>query len=129
MEEKQTNFRAFNNYMNTVQNAIDAGHNHHPDDCEKAFENHGRWALHLLEKVFDDKEQNIRRWLNGKPCVYFHPGIRQTVSVQIGNDLEALFYFLTFIEKHKNREPIDEDFVDYLALIISRSNCKDWEEC
>lgn len=123
------NQKQFENYMLAVMNGIDSEFNHHKKNEDTVFNQHGRWALHKLEEVFHDKNQNIRRWLNGKPCVYFHPGIHQTVSVQIGNDFEALFYFLTFIEKHKSREPIDEDFVDYLALIISRSNCKDWEEC
>ena len=125
------NFRAFNNYMNTVQNAIDAGHNHHPDDSEKAFENHGRWALHLLEKAFDDKEQNIRRWLNGMPCVFTSDKTGKKVEISIGNDREALYYFLVFCYRINNKQEISEDFRDYLAIVITRSCVadEDWEEC
>ena len=62
------NYRAFCNYMSTIQNAIDAEHNHHPKNSEITFQNNGKWALRLLEKVYVDKDQNLRRWLNGKPC-------------------------------------------------------------
>lgn len=115
------NFRAFNNYMNTVQNAIDAGHNHHPNDCEKAFENHGRWALHLLEKVFDDKDQNIRRWLNGKPCRFTSDRTGRPIEIRIGDDREAIYYFLIFCKRINNKQEISEDFRDYLSYLISRS--------
>lgn len=123
------NQKQFENYMRAVINGIDSSYNHHKTDEDAVFNQHGRWALHKLEKVLRDKDQNIRRWLNGKPCVYFHPRTHQTIFIQIGNDLEALFGFLTFYEKLKNGETLDEDYMDYLALIITRSNYKDWEEC
>ena len=62
------NYRAFCNYMSTIQNAIDAEHNHHPGNSEITFRNNGKWALRLLEKIYADKDRNLRRWLNGKPC-------------------------------------------------------------
>lgn len=31
------NYRAFCNYMSTIQNAIDAEHNHHPENLEIHF--------------------------------------------------------------------------------------------
>lgn len=55
------NFGIFNNYMNAVMNAIDAQHNHLDEQAEITFTNNGKWALHKLEKIFKDNDQNIRR--------------------------------------------------------------------
>jgi len=115
------NFRAFNNYMNTVQNAIDAGHNHHPDRSDETFQNNGRWALHTLERVFADKEQNIRRWLNGKPCRFTSDITGRQMETKIGNDREALYYFLVFCKRIKSKQRVSEEFRDYLAYLTAKS--------
>ena len=90
------NFRIFNNYMNAVMNAIDAQHNHLDEQAEITFTNNGKWALHKLEKIFKDKDQNIRRFLNGKPCIFTSDKTGKKVEISIGNDREALYYFLVF---------------------------------
>ena len=90
------NFRIFNNYMNAVMNAIDAQHNHLDEQAELTFTNNGKWALHKLEKIFKDNDQNIRRWLNMKPCVFTSDKTGKKVEISIGNDREALYYFLVF---------------------------------
>lgn len=113
------NIQKFDNFMNVIENAIDAGSNQHD----------GKWALHHLESVFEDKEHNIRRWLNEKPCVYVSDRTEERIEIDIGNEREALYYFLIFCKKIANNQEISEDFRDYLAFIISRSNSKNWEEC
>lgn len=125
------NFRAFNNYMNAVVNAIDAQHNHLDEQAETTFTNNGKWALHKLEKIFKDKDQNIRRWLNMKPCVFTSDKTGKKVEISIGNDREALYYFLVFCYRINNKQGISEEFRDYLAIVITRSCVadEDWEEC
>ncbi len=91
------NYRAFCNYMSTIQNAIDAEHNHHPGNSEITFRNNGKWALRLLEKIYADKDRNLRRWLNGKPCRFTSDITGRMVEITIGNDLEALYYQPTHI--------------------------------
>ena len=125
------NFRAFNNYMNAVVNAIDAQHNNLDEQAETTFTNNGKWALHKLEKIFKDKDQNIRRFLNGKPCDFASDKTGKKVEISIGNDREALYYFLVFCYRINNKQEISEDFRDYLAIVIARSCTadEDWEEC
>ena len=125
------NFRIFNNYMNAVMNAIDAQHNHLDEQAEITFTNNGKWALHKLEKIFKDKDQNIRRFLNGKPCVFTSDKTGKKVELSIGNDRETLYYFLVFCYRINNKQEISEDFRDYLAIVITRSCAadEDWEEC
>lgn len=115
------NYRAFCNYMSTIQNAIDAEHNHHPGNSEITFQNNGKWALRLLEKVYVDKDQNIRRWLNGKPCRFTSDITGRMVEVTIGNDWETLYYFLTFCKKLCTKQEISDEFREYLAYLTARS--------
>lgn len=123
------NYRVFNNYMRAIINAIDAQYNHLDKQEEITFINNGKWALHKLEKVLKDKDQNIRRWLNGKPCIFTSEKTGKKIEIRIGNDREALFYFLVFCYRINTEQEISEDFRDYLALVISRSCYACWEEC
>lgn len=115
------NYRAFCNYMSTIQNAIDAEHNHHPENSKITFQNNGKWALRLLEKVYADKDQNLRRWLNGKPCRFTSDITGRMVEVTIGNDWETLYYFLTFCKKLGTKQEISDEFREYLAYLTARS--------
>ena len=125
------NYRAFNNYMNEIVNATDAQHNHLDEKAEITFTNNGKWALHKLEKMFKDKDRNIRRFLNRKPCVFTSDKMGKKIEINIGNDREALYYFLVFCYRINNKQEISEDFRDYLAIVINRSCVadEDWEEC
>ena len=123
------NYRVFNNYMRAIINAIDAQYNHLDKQEEITFINNGKWALHKLEKVLKDKDQNIRRWLNGKPCIFTSEKTGKKIEIRIGNDREALFYFLVFCYRINTEQEISEDFRDYLALVISRSCYACWDEC
>jgi hypothetical protein len=117
--------------MNAVINAIDAQHNHLDEPAEITFTNNGKWALHKLEKIFKDKDQNIRRFLNGKPCVFQSDKTGNLVDIEIGRDREALYLFLVFCKRIEERKEITEDFRDHLAIVIARSCTadEDWVEC
>ena len=121
--------RAFNNYLNEIMNATDALKNHHDEQSSKTFLNNGRWAMRLLEKHFKDKDYNIRRWLNGKPCVFTSDKTRHKMEINIGPDREAIYYFLVFCKKIAENQEISNDLREYLTLIITRSCSKEWDEC
>lgn len=80
-----------------------------------------RFIYKKLIREFDDKDKNLKRWLLGKPCIYTHPITENEIPVEVGRDIEALYYFLLFCYKINNAEEISEDFRDYLALVLSRS--------
>ena len=122
------NYRAFNNYMNAVMNAIDAQHNHLDEQAEITFTNNGKWALHKLEKIFKDQDRNIRCWLNGKPCVYKSEKGGNKIEVCIGDDREAIFYFLVFCYRINTNQQISEKFRDYLLYLVLRSKATCWAE-
>lgn len=125
------NFRAFTNYLNAIMNAIDAQDHHHEQNAEQTFENNGRWALNRLEKIFKDKHQNLRRWLNMKPGVFISDRTGQRIEIEIGRAREAIYMFLVFCKRIEERKEITEEFRDQLALVITRSCTadEDWEEC
>lgn len=74
-----------------------------------------------VESVFMDLDNNFRRWLSLQPCVFDHPITHNHTEIVIGDDCEAIFHFLVYCRKIHKGEPIDEDFSDYLAYLISRS--------
>lgn len=80
------NFKAFKNYMSTVMNAIDSQNNHLNKNAETTFANNGKWALNSLERIFKDKNHNIRRWLKGKPCVFRSDKTGEKMEIRIGAD-------------------------------------------
>ena len=69
------------------------------------------------------------REFDTEKCVFIGAVTKAPTEIQIGNDLEAFFYFMQFYKTQKeDREP-DEDFIDYMAFLITRSQSKEWEEC
>lgn len=87
-----------------------------------------RFIYKKLIREFDDQNKNLKRWLLGQKCVFTHPVTNNTIEIEIGKDIEALYYFLLFCYKINNEEEISEDFRDYLALVISRSVYRD-DDC
>lgn len=78
--------------------------------------------------VFADEYENIERWLDGKPCVFVHPNSRQIIEYKIGDDYEAFYYFLMFCKRINQHKGVSEEYVEYLAFLITRSNNPEWEE-
>ncbi len=115
----------FKNYMFAVVNGIDAGDNYHDTKTNDIFNQHARWALKKLEFAFDDKENNIRRWLNNKPCVFKSPSTGVTVNTNLGSDTSALYYFLIYCDKLRKKEQIDPDFMEFLEYTIRDSRLQD----
>ena len=74
------------------------------------------------KKEFDDFNGNIERWLDHKPCVFISPITQQFIDFDIGNNIRALYHFLEFCKMINQRKKVSDDYVEYLALLISRSN-------
>lgn len=87
-----------------------------------------RFLYKKLVREFDDRNKNLKRWLLGKPCVYKHPITDNIITEEIGKDIEAIYYFLLFCYKINNHEYVSDDFKDYLAFLISRSQYR-YDEC
>lgn len=86
--------------------------------------------LDEISESFDDEYENIKRWLCGIRCKYYHPGTGFTVEIPIGNDIEAIYSFLRFIFKLKNHIEIEDEELYELGLQIERSNSPVlWDEC
>ncbi len=87
-----------------------------------------RELIARVKGLFADEDNNIERWLEGKPCVFTHPHGHQQIEYKIGNDYEALYYFLMFCKRINHHKRISEEHIEYLAFLIARSNHPDWEE-
>jgi len=124
------NYKYFCDHMKVIQTGIDVCIDGKDNPEHKEFLKQAQWALSRLEKIFMDKDDNIRRWLNKKSCTFISDVTGRRVEVPIGNDLEALYYFLVFCLRINKGNKIDEDFRDYLALVMARSVAgKEWSEC
>jgi len=121
------NQHEFNHYMVAILNGME--NKVGEDATGSTMKQHSRWAYKECVKLFKDYDGNIKRWLNGRPCIIRNNDTQRIIEVEIGNDLEALYYFLIFCFKRNNHQKINDDFLNYLAYIISRSTNKSWDEC
>ena len=46
--------------------------------------NHARWAFKKCTAMFNDKRENLRRWLDGEPCVFVSPVTGALIEIEIG---------------------------------------------
>ena len=86
-----------------------------------------KWARDALafekevEESMADKDHNFRRWLRLESCSFTHPVTGNDITVEIGDDHEAIYTFLLYCKRINRGVPLDEDFAAYLAYLISRS--------
>ena len=93
------------------------------------FLRHGKWALGVLKRYLHDTDRNIERWLQGENCVFLGAATKAPTEIQIGTTLMLSSILCSSTKCRKRiREP-DEDFIDYKALLITRSQNREWEEC
>lgn len=119
----------FSRYMTAILNGYEAMRDDTDPRVKEVRINHARWAFKKCTAMFNDKRENLRRWLDGEPCVFVSPVTGALIEIEIGEDFDAMFHFLEFCRKQNNREPIDDDFCDYLALLITKSQRRCCEEC
>ena len=80
-------------------------------------------ALRTVHEILKARKGDIWK------CVFIGAATKAPMEIQIGNDLDAFFYFMQFYKMQKEDRKPDEDFIDYMALLITRSQSKEWEEC
>ena len=83
-----------------------------------------RDALAFADEVGNtmaDKDGNFRRWLRLETCGFRHPVTGNDITVEIGDDHEAIYNFLLYCKRINCGIPLDDDFSSYLAYLISRS--------
>ena len=85
--------------------------------------------LEYGKKIFADHDDNIQRWLDGRTCICVNPNTHRIIEYKIGNDCEALYYFLMLCKRINHRKSVSDEYREYLAFLITRSNCPNWEEC
>ena len=79
--------------------------------------------------LWTTEENGVKKYFVGVKCVFIGAATKAPTEIQIGNDLDAFFYFMQFYKMQKEDRKPDEDFIDYMALLITRSQSKEWEEC
>ena len=77
--------------------------------------------MDAVAEAFFDRDRNFRRWLALEKCIFRNPMTDNYVAVTIGDDPEAVYYFLLFCKKINCREDIDEAFTEYLQYLINKS--------
>ena len=82
----------------------------------------------LIVTAMCDKEKNFKRWFAGKECTFVHPYTGNRIEIRIGRDIEAIYYFLRYCRMINTGRFDDQDFADYLAYLIARSNYGKEEE-
>lgn len=86
-----------------------------------------KWAKDALdfekevEESMADKDHNFRRWIRLEACGFTHPATGNDITVEIGDDHEAIYNFLLYCKRINRGIPLDDDFASYLAYLISRS--------
>ena len=121
--------REFLRFMMVMQDGLEAATDDTDSSTKETRMNHGRWAYKKCMQMFNDKNENLGRWLNDEPCIFKSPVTGLMIQIYIGADFDAIFSFLEFCRKQNNHEPIDDDFCDYLALLITKSQRRCCEEC
>lgn len=111
----------FNRYMIAIANGNGAIEEDITPEVKKVFVQQARWSYRQIRKLFDDVYGNLERWLACKPCVYKNPITGRLIEIQIGDDHEALYYFMEYCRRLQKGEHISQDFFLKVALQISRS--------
>lgn len=118
----------FSRYMTTAVSGMVAIKNDMETENKKQIVQHARWAYKKCVKEMEDTCQNIKRWLERKPCLFKHPITGNVIEYYIGADFEALYYFLKWCHRLQSGERVDDGFSAYVAYLISRSKSDSWKE-
>lgn len=71
-----------------------------------------------VEDCFADRNSNLVNWFRRDPCEFHHPVTGKDVTVEVRDDIEAIYYFLHYCMMLNQHKEIDDDFMGYLAYIL-----------
>ena len=86
-----------------------------------------RLFIKRIETDFHDNRHNFINWLRRESWSFRHPETGNVIDIYIGDDAEAIYYFLRFCYLLDIGKQVDDGFTEYLTYLIARSNTQ--EEC
>ena len=112
----------FKRYLTAIVNGYEAMGGDADAEDKKVCIEHARWAYKRCVALFDDRNENLRRWLDGESCVYKDPITGTLTEVMVGDANESIVYFLEFCRRQNGGMEIDDDFAEYLAYLIKEGH-------
>ena len=73
-----------------------------------------------IREAFCDAEDNLTRWIKGKPCTFVSPETRRRVDLVVGHNAETLYHFLVFCREFNMTGKVSDDHKTYLAYLLSK---------
>ena len=80
----------FSRYMTAILNGYEAMRDDTDPRVKEVRIIHARWAFKKCTAMFNDKRENLRRWLDGEPCVFVSPVTGALIEIEIGEDFDAI---------------------------------------
>lgn len=71
-----------------------------------------------VEDCFSDQNDNLINWFRRGPCRFRHPDTGKDVTVEVRDDIEAIYYFLYYCMMLNRHKEMDDDFMDYLSYVL-----------
>lgn len=75
-----------------------------------------------------DERENLLRWLLGEPCEFYHNKLHRECHIFIGDDYEAIYYFLVALRVMAVGKQMSDDAAEYLEHLIRSSIDEEYDE-
>ncbi len=112
----------FSRYMIAIANGCGIVEENISSEAKQTIIEHGHWAYQKVKEMFNDERNNLGRWLSGEPCLVKHPRRENTYAeIEVGDDHEALYYFLEYCRKLAANERMSDELIGHVLLIVLRS--------
>ena len=112
----------FSRYMIAIANGCGIVEENIRSEAKQKIIEHGHWAYQKVKEMFNDECDNLKRWLSGEPCLVKHPNKENTYAeIEVGDDHEALYYFLEYCRKLAADERMSDELIGHVLLIVTRS--------
>lgn len=112
----------FSRYMIAIANGCGIVEENISNEAKQKIIEHGHWAYQKVKEMFNDECNNLGRWLSGEPCLVKHPRRENTYAeIEVGDDHEALYYFLEYCRKLAADERMSDELIGHVLLIVLRS--------
>ena len=117
--DEEMTLREFTYCLNVIKHHVNASIDEDANiiECCK----HTRLAKKIergLASCFEDKNDNLTRWLNREPCYFKHPETEVLNEVIVPDSYEAIYYFLIYCMRLNRHKRISEELYDYLLYLL-----------